>query len=1193
MRTRRKAGGDQTAGVLSIELFGKPRFSIEGKTWRFAAPPRTLPLLAYLIVHRRKPILRESVAFALWPDDSEVAARANLRRHLHYLQTNLPPVKTGADWVLATGRSTLQWNPKAHARIDLVDYERLGADERTRGRAVKLYAGPLLEDTPDEWIVFERERLRDLQIAYLIQLSDVARRDGDFLEAIRLTRRIAEIDPWREDTVRQSMELRYAMGDRAGAIAEFEEFEKRLAETLDVEPMAETRACYESIVRSAPIVYEPEAREPDAPTNAARASASHRALPFVGRDGELRTLRRWWTKAARGSGSVVLLAGQAGMGKTRLLGEFKRLVQGEGGCVISGSAASNETVAYQPIVEALRGALPLLAAARIDRLWLSVLAQLIPELCDRVDGLEPPGRIEPKSERTRLFDAIVAACKALSAQRPLVLVVEDLHWTGPATFDLLEHFSRQTGPTRVLIVASYRDEEVEREHPLRSMRRKLEPAGTVHHLALEPLDEHAVAALVARLEKIVPCVRDGGPVLYARSEGNPLFVDQLIAAAVDSDVPVVRSAALPNSLRELIDARCAQLSESTRALAESAAVIGDVFDVEILSEVTGWSGDRVRLALEELLDRRLIRDAGIEQRADYAFAHNLIEKSVYARMSSDALRQRHFRTAKVMEGLYAERIDDYANRIAGHFQRSSAPSDAAPYYARAARVALARFAYGEAAAAAANGIAVAKTDTARLELLLLSERAHAALGDGQARRADLEAFEAMSTLDIALPARIELQTRRIDFYDDVADRDAEASAIESLKALVAETETPGEAVQVLRLEARYHDYSGHFDEAQALLERALSRAVADREIAQQIECRCDLAKCGERRGDYGSALSHLSLARELLSDYPDSRLQVKVLTETCRTMNDRKATNDLEARSRELLALSESLGDRYSCAFAHNALGIVFDRRNDNEAATRHYGFAFDYFQGLGHRQGAVVVLNNQSSCQLRMGRWREALGLAERARTMSRESSLRDNFELATMHAADAMLRGGQFKRALEFAREALGSAHKTGSKVKPFAVGKVGETLAALGDTDGAIQYLSESADLLQSAGLDVVRASTLAFLALEYAKVQRSREALTAIARVEDVLRDRACDVDESQRIFWVSAQIHRMTGDAQAAASHLESAYESYRTARLMMKEPEAQRAFDALEFHREIVAAHDEDVWPAYVLCSADLYGRPR
>src|SRR5580692_11178830 len=134
MRTRRDAGGDQTAGVLSIELFGKPRFSVDGKTWRFAAPPRTLPLLAYLIVHRRKPIPRESVAFALWPDDSEVAARANLRRHLHYLQSSLPPVKAGADWVLATGRTSLQWNPKASARIDIVEFERFGAEERTRDR---------------------------------------------------------------------------------------------------------------------------------------------------------------------------------------------------------------------------------------------------------------------------------------------------------------------------------------------------------------------------------------------------------------------------------------------------------------------------------------------------------------------------------------------------------------------------------------------------------------------------------------------------------------------------------------------------------------------------------------------------------------------------------------------------------------------------------------------------------------------------------------------------------------------------------------------------------------------------------------------------------------------------------------------------------------------------------------------------
>jgi hypothetical protein len=740
----------------------------------------------------------------------------------------------------------------------------------------------------------------------------------------------------------------------------------------------------------------------------------------------------------------------------------------------------------------------------------------------------------------------------------------------------------------MLIVASYRDEEIDRVHPLRAMRRRLEPAGTVHHLALEPLDERAVAALVAKLERSVPCVRDGGPVLYARSEGNPLFVEQLIAAAVDADLPVVQSASLPSTLNALIFDRCARLSEHARALAETAAIIGDTFDVEILTEVTAWSDAGVRSAVGELLDRRLIRDAGIEQRADYAFAHNLIEKSVYARMSSDALLQRHFRTAKVMEGLYAARLDDYAIRIAGQFHRSSAPSLATSYYAIAARGALERYAYGEAAAAASNGIEVASIDAARFELLLLRERAHAALGDGQARRADVEALESISIHEIALPGRTELLRRRIDFYDDIADRDAEASAIESLKALLAETEMPGAAIQLLRLEARFHDYCGRFNEAQVLLERALAIAVADREPGQQIECRCALAKCAERRGDYGPALSHLSLARDLLSEHPDSRLHLKVLIETCRTSNDRKSNNELETRSRELLALSASLGEGYGCAFAHNALGIVFGRRNDSESASRHYGLAFDYFQGLDHRQGAVVVLNNQASCELRVGRWREALVLAERTRKISSESALRDNFELATIHAADAMLRAGQLQRALEFAREALTSTHASGSKVKPFAVGKVGEALAALGDTDGAIQYLSESADLLERAGLDVVRAGTLAFLALEFAKVQRHGEALAAIANVEEVLRDREDDVEESQRVFWVCAQAHRLAGDARSAASHLNRAYEIYSVARAMLKQPEARSAFDALDFHREIVAAHDDGLWPTRVLGAANL-----
>ncbi len=396
---------------LFIGLFGKPRFAYDEQAWRFVAPPRTLPLLAYLVLHRGKAVAREAAAFALWPDETESDARSNLRRHLHYLQNALPPSEPDCPWVLAHGRTTLQWNVRARCRVDVAEFERSGEDAKALAQAVDLYAGDLLEDALDEWLVYDRERLRNLQIRYLERLSDSARSDGEFARALSYAQRLLAMDAVREDTIRQVMELRYAMGDRSGALSEFEQFAKRLRAVLDVEPMAETRACYESILRNAPVTRS--AGEMSAQTENAR---QRWMLPFVGRETELDQLRTWWTRAARGSGSVGLIGGEAGIGKTRLLSEFSRLVTAEGGRVLQGGATVNEAVPYEPFIQALRNALPLIASAKIEGIWLSVLATLIPELRDRCPNLQPPAQVGAAQERGRLFEALVQVVGAL-AQR--------------------------------------------------------------------------------------------------------------------------------------------------------------------------------------------------------------------------------------------------------------------------------------------------------------------------------------------------------------------------------------------------------------------------------------------------------------------------------------------------------------------------------------------------------------------------------------------------------------------------------------------------------------------------------------------------------------------------------------------------------------------------------------------------------
>ncbi|MBD5634084.1 MAG: hypothetical protein IAI49_06360, partial [Candidatus Eremiobacteraeota bacterium] len=304
--------------MLEIRLLGAPEFALSGEPYRFAAPPRTLPLLAWLLVHRRAPLSRDALAFHFWPDLAEDEARGDLRRHLYYL-TKALPAPSGEPWLLAD-KKTVGWNARVRAAIDLADFERLAADPATLEDAVKLYRGPFLEGTEDDWIEPERERLRALAERALAAL--VARyAEREPARAIEYAQQLVRVDPWREDAIRSLMTLRHRSGDRAGAMREYRDFVERLRAELDVEPMPETKAVFDSIAHAtAPLA---DLRPQAAPAN--ETNLPERSAPLIGRLQALEEIAEL-VRTSR----LATLAGTGGVGKTRLaidagwtlLGEF-------------------------------------------------------------------------------------------------------------------------------------------------------------------------------------------------------------------------------------------------------------------------------------------------------------------------------------------------------------------------------------------------------------------------------------------------------------------------------------------------------------------------------------------------------------------------------------------------------------------------------------------------------------------------------------------------------------------------------------------------------------------------------------------------------------------------------------------------------------------------------------------------------
>ncbi len=444
--------------------------------------------------------------------------------------------------------------------------------------------------------------------------------------------------------------------------------------------LAGTRRSFEAVpavtdpVAARELRWQPVTARPALPAQLARELDDS---PFSGRTAELDRLRAAWARAARDGFAVVFVAGEAGIGKTRLVAELASTVIADGAPVRYGACAEDVGISYQPFIEAL-GALP-----RSDA---------------NVAGPDPA------AERRRLFDAVVAAIGEVATPSGLLLVLDDLHWAAPSTLLLLQHLIESTGLERVLVVGTFRDTD------LAPPSRLLEIADRGETITLDGLDAAAVAALVDDDEIAARLVSSTG--------GNPYFVREMAAHLSDGG--------LPESVRDVALRRVDRLSPDTNRVLALAAVVGREFSAEVLE--LAEEGAVVDEALEEATAAKVVGAVDDGSRR-FTFCHAVVRESIYAGLTRTRRSVMHRRVAQALESL----PDAPAGALAHHLALagSAAAAKAAHYAGLAAAEALHVFAWEEAAAILERALAVyqsgAVTDPENHAQLLI------ALGDVQHR----------------------------------------------------------------------------------------------------------------------------------------------------------------------------------------------------------------------------------------------------------------------------------------------------------------------------------------------------------------------------------------------------------------------------------------------------------------------------
>jgi predicted ATPase/DNA-binding SARP family transcriptional activator len=659
--------------------------------------PRLRSLLTYLVLHREVPQQRQHVAFLFWPDATEAQARNNLRQLLHQLRQAFPAVEQ----FLSTNAHLLHWHSVTPDDLDLAAFEQalaradaaaqrsdLPALQAALEQADNLYRGELLPGCYDEWIVPERERLRHSHQHALEQLLSLFESQGNLVVAIRYAQRLIALDPLSEDLTRRLMRLFALNNDRASALHVYHTCVTTLQRELGVDPAPATRAAYEQLMQhAAPITL------PVAPPSAQPPLLT--ATPtLIGRQQEWQTLQAAWRQAITGEPHFVLVTGEAGIGKSRLIEEFLLWASQQG--VVTAKArsyAAEGQLSLAPVTDWLRSAALRSHLARLDPVWLSEVVRLLPELLAAHPGLPHYEPVSEYGQRQRFFEALARA--VLVAPQPLLLLIDDLQWCDPETLEWLHFLLRFDPAARLLVVGCAREEELPAQHPLRTFMLHLRSAIRVTEISLHPLDAAETGQLAAQVTNR-EWEMDAVLHLYHETQGNPLFVVEMVRADVvhDSAIPPVverlsRSPlddgrALPPRVHAVLVGRLLQISPSAREFVDLAAIIGREFTLDLLIAAGNSDPDSAVRALDELWHKRIVREHGAN---GYDFTHDRLRDAAYGEISAPQRHMLHRRVAQALEVMHADDLDAVSGQVAWHYERAGLIEQALPAYQRAAAVA--------------------------------------------------------------------------------------------------------------------------------------------------------------------------------------------------------------------------------------------------------------------------------------------------------------------------------------------------------------------------------------------------------------------------------------------------------------------------------------------------------------------------
>ena len=427
---------------------------------------------------------------------------------------------------------------------------------------------------------------------------------------------------------------------------------------------------------------------------------------FVGREQEMSSLMSALGSAMSGQGRLVMLAGEPGVGKTRIVQELAAQADALGAQVYWGWCYEEAGAPpYWPWIQPLRTCLQEKSSQELETLMgpgAAIISEIVPEVRIKLPEVELPPGMDPEQARFRLFDSLTTFWKTVSSSRPTMVVLEDWHNADRSSLLLLEFMVRQIAESKLLIVCIYRDAGVSRRHPLSQTIGNLMREQLFSRLQLEGLAKAEIAQLV-RLQTGVSLPDNLLEVIHGRTNGNPLFLGELMRLAGQNDLSAMERwvDAIPDGVRDIIGTQLSRLSDNCNQILGIASVIGREFPLAVLDRIADAPEGELYSALDEAQSAGVIEERpAMGAEVIYRFVHGLVRETLYEEIIAPRRVSLHVQVARALEQVYSNRLDEHAGELAMHHSFSSEPTDMAKtveYSEIAAKLAMSIYAYGEAA----------------------------------------------------------------------------------------------------------------------------------------------------------------------------------------------------------------------------------------------------------------------------------------------------------------------------------------------------------------------------------------------------------------------------------------------------------------------------------------------------------------